>query len=142
MNKRQTREEILAEKRKKRAGHTGNNRLMVDAVYKKKGYAYRIVNDVPGRIERFDQRGWDVVKEKVPMKDPKTGDAQQMGSAVSIPVGGGTNGILMRIEQELYDEDVKTAQDKIDKTASVIEAHLKKEYVTDPSLPVKVGRSE
>jgi len=137
---RKSRAEILAEKRARRRPLVGGDVLKMKEEDKKAGYHYRFVNDHEGRIQRFEEAGWDAVKGNVETKDPQAGDPSQMGSVVRRPVGGGNYAVLMRIEQELYDEDQKTKQDEVAKTASEIEKFLKRDTGIDAELPVSVGK--
>lgn len=76
------------------------------------GFHYRIFNDgwaaEPGRIQRAKLAGYEIVEGAEP-----------------IPVGSNENGtaikgILMRIPQELYDQDQKAKQKEVDKVDSAI----------------------
>ncbi len=77
------------------------------------GYRRRFVNDVGDRVAMFKDAGWKpVLKESV--GDDRAGKATSMGSSVNPSVGGGQRAILMEIPEELYLEDEKVKQDKID----------------------------
>lgn len=78
-------------------------------------FEYRIVNDVPGRVERLEVAGW-VVDTSTEVGDKYAGQASSMGSATSKPVGKGTNGVVMKIPKELYDEDQEFKQREVDRT--------------------------
>jgi len=80
---------------------------------KRPGYVRRFVNDEPGRIQQFEAAGYSVVKEDVQVGDPKAGKNLKPGSGVSLPVGGGTDAVLMEIKEEFYKEDQKAKQDRI-----------------------------
>jgi len=80
---------------------------------KKKGYERRFVNDVDGRVKQFEEAGYSIVREKIEVGDPKAGNPSNLGSAVSKPVGGGTNCVLMEIKEDWYKEDQKEKQDRI-----------------------------
>lgn len=136
---RKSRAEILAEKRERRKPLTSGDVLKMKEDDKKRGYHYRFVNDEPGRVKKFEEAGWDAVTGQVQTKDPNAGDASQMGSIVKVPVGGTKHAVLMRIENELHEEDQKVKQDAIDKTAHEIDKFLKREPGIDAALPVEVG---
>lgn len=137
---RKSRAEILAEKRARRKPLAGDDILKMKEEDKRKGYRYRFVNDHEGRVQRFEDAGWDTVGGTVQTKTPQAGDPSQMGTVVRRPVGGGRHAVLMRIEQELYDEDQKVKQDKIDKTVNEIDKFLKQDTSVDAALPVELGK--
>jgi hypothetical protein len=70
-------------------------------------FHYRIVNDnwskEPGRVQRAQEGGWEIVEKH----DPIAVGTNEDGSAIK--------GILMRIPQEMYDEDQKGKQKEVDK---------------------------
>lgn len=78
-------------------------------------YEYRVVNDTPGRVQRLKLAGW-VPDDKTDVGDNIAGRASSMGSTTSVPVGKGTNGIVMKIPKELYDEDQAAKQRKVDES--------------------------
>jgi len=80
---------------------------------KRAGYMRRFVNDEPGRIKQYEEAGYVIVKEDIPVGDPKIGKELQPGSPVNVPVGAGTNAVLMEIKEDWHNEDQKTKQDKI-----------------------------
>lgn len=78
-------------------------------------FEYRVVNDIPGRVDRFKLAGW-VPDDKTDVGDNIAGRASSMGSTTSAPVGKGTNGIVMKIPKELYKEDQTAKQRKVDES--------------------------
>jgi hypothetical protein len=76
-------------------------------------FKYRVVNDKPGRVERFKLAGW-VVDEGGTVGDTIAGRATSVDSVTSAPVGQGITGIVMKIPNELYEEDQETKQAKVD----------------------------
>jgi len=78
-------------------------------------FEYRVVNDIPGRVDRFKLAGW-VPDDKTDVGDNIAGRASSMGSTTSAPVGKGTNGIVMKIPKELYKEDQMAKQRKVDES--------------------------
>ena len=80
---------------------------------KKEGYVRRFVNDEGDRVKMFEGAGYEVVREKVEVGDPKAGKAKQLGSVVNPSVGIGARAVLMEIKEEYYKEDQKAKQDKI-----------------------------
>jgi len=82
------------------------NRSVLGVRGKEPGYVYRVVNDVGDRINSFQEAGYEMVTDKdVSIGDRRVGRASQDGTPVSLPVGGGVTGYLMRQKQEFYDED-------------------------------------
>lgn len=76
-------------------------------------FHYRIVNVVEGRIEDFQDRGYEIVS------NPKVGDkrvdsASPIGSQSQISVGNGTKAITMRIRKDWYEEDQGFKQGQLD----------------------------
>lgn len=68
-------------------------------------FEYRWVNDVDGRLQMFEEAGYEAVREPTEVGDPRAGDASQLGSTVRKPVGGGKSAVLMRIPKDFYQED-------------------------------------
>jgi hypothetical protein len=77
-------------------------------------YVYRVFNDTDGRIEHFQEVGYEVVHENAQLGDSTADSAASVGSAVSKPVGNGVTGVLMRIKREWYDEDQARKQKRVD----------------------------
>ena len=78
------------------------NKLSFEA---RPGYYRRIVNDAPGRIQKFLDAGYTVVQDdSTVINEASTGQAG-LGSAVKRHVGGGQYGVLMEIPLEFYKED-------------------------------------
>jgi hypothetical protein len=80
-------------------------------------FRYRSVNDVPGRVERFQAAGWEIVKGNV--QDTYSGkgrkEATQQGSAIRSRVNPGQEhqfGIIMRIPINLWEKDQKVKEAK------------------------------
>lgn len=87
------------------------------------GYHYRIFNDnwtkEPGRIQRAIQAGY----EKVEGREPISVGTNEDGSPIK--------GILMRIPQELYNEDQKLKQIEVDRVDKAIKGGKFKEQPED-----------
>lgn len=91
------------------------NRSVLGVKGKDPNYVYRIVNDSGDRINSFQEAGWEVVSDKdVTIGDRRCGRATQDGSGVSVQVGGGITGYLMRQSKENFkeDQDYKESQIK------------------------------
>lgn len=76
-------------------------------------YVYRWVNDVPGRIQKFKDGGYEVVTESLEVGQQTVDRNTKLGSAVTKTVGGTMTAVLMRIPREWYNEDQKAKQDEI-----------------------------
>lgn len=76
-------------------------------------FEYRWVNDHDGRLQMFEDAGYEAVKEPTEVGDPRAGDASQLGSTVRKPVGGGKSAVLMRIPRELYHEDQDAKEQRL-----------------------------
>lgn len=81
---------------------------------KDENYVYRWVKDVPGRVQRFLDGGYEVVVDDNAQVGHKTVDAtSRLGSALTRNTDG-TALVLMRIPREWYDEDQAAKQAEID----------------------------
>lgn len=92
------------------------NRDILTVSGKDPNYVYRWVNDVDGRLDKFNQAGYEPVLHDDLIKiGMRTVDASsQLGSVVTKKVGLGVTAVLMRILKEYYDEDQLTKQNAID----------------------------
>ena len=89
------------------------NRSVLGVKGKDPNFIYRIVNDTGDRINSFQEAGWEIVTDKeVTIGDRRAGRASQDGSGVTVPVGQGVTGYLMRQSKDFYkeDQDYKEAQ--------------------------------
>lgn len=68
-------------------------------------YTYRVVNDNPGRINMFLNAGWEHEQSATRTYDKGVAEAGGMDTRVVVDAGRGVKGYLMRIPNELYDED-------------------------------------
>lgn len=71
-------------------------------------FHYVIVNDY--NCETYLMAGYEFVTHDVSIGDRHINSAASEGSKKSIPVGNGVTGYVMRIPQELYDEDRQAEQ--------------------------------
>ena len=77
------------------------------------GYVYRIVNDTPGRINRFKEAGYELVEDAQLGTSHVDGNQASQG-VVSKDVGKGVTAVVMRQRDEFYKEDQAEKQRKID----------------------------
>lgn len=84
---------------------------------KEDGYVYRIVNDTENRVADLAEQGYEpVAASKVQVGDKRVSKASPEGSVMTMSVGGGKKGVVMRIRQDWYDEDQKSKQDYVAET--------------------------
>lgn len=83
---------------------------------KEPGFHYSIINDY--NIDEAVEQGFEFVTHSVQVGTRRIGISKREdgSSAVYFPVGGGVTGYLMRIPQELYDEDMKGYNKRVDST--------------------------
>lgn len=79
------------------------------------GYNYRVINDKDDRLTMALEGGYEFVESKEKLGDNSAAEATAIGKRVSKPVGGGTQGFLMRIPNEFF------LADKAAKEASIKE---------------------
>ena len=94
-------------------------KLEIPEKYIEAGYVYRVVNDTPGRLEDFQEAGWEFVKRS----DSEVDDGS--GSNLSFHVGVGADkkplrAFAMRIKKEWFDEDQAAKQDEVNATDAAI----------------------
>lgn len=110
-------------------------------------YHYHVVNDIEDRVEVFKEAGYEVVSGcDVDQADPQAGKPGQVGSPVIKSVGGGIQGVLMRIPIELYNEDQEAKAQKIKETERSMDPDVRKQ-MSDPNYgdtsigSIRIGRS-
>lgn len=95
--------------KRKPVGH--RNRLSVEG--KDPAYEYRIIKADSDRLREFQDAGWEVDT----LTKSNTGRVAQpstLGSAAEVPLGLGTQGIVVRIRKDWYEEDQKEKQVIVD----------------------------
>lgn len=90
----------------------------------REGYVRRMVNDVDDRIERFKLAGWSPV-ENESVGDPHAADPSSVGSMTVKSVGQGTKAVLMEIPKDIYDEDQKDKQGRVDTLEAAMEQDIR-----------------
>lgn len=93
------------------------SRVSID---KEPGYHYHLVNDVPGRIDKFKVAGYEIVSAKVQEGGHNAQDASQIGKIASQSVGNGETAYYMRIPQEWHDEYQRDKQKRNDQIMNQI----------------------
>lgn len=113
--------------RKERIPVNGQRDILTVAEHlKDPNYEYRFVLDTPGRLTKFDQGGWEIVKDDS-LKVGQTAvdnSGTRLGSAVTVSRGGQVL-VLMRIPKEWYDEDQLAKQAKVDATEETMNRQLR-----------------
>ena len=82
------------------------------------GFHYCIVNDY--NVDVYVAAGYDFVTHDLKIGDRHIDSSQAEGRKVSLPVGSGVIGYVMRIPQEWYDEDRLEEQRELDKTEETL----------------------
>ena len=77
-----------------------------------KDYIYRIVNDNPGRINRFKEAGYELVENAV-LGSSHADGSQANAGVVSKDVGKGVTAYVMRQRKDWYDQDQAAKQQRI-----------------------------
>lgn len=88
------------------------------------GYVRRLVNDTDDRIERFKLAGWTPVEDEA-VGDPHAGDASSIGSVVTKSVGQGMQAVLMEIPTDIYRQDQKDKQKRVDALEEAMENDIR-----------------
>lgn len=84
---------------------------------KEPGFQYRVVNDTEDRVTELQEQGYEVVSaSNVQVGDKRVSKASPEGSVMSMSVGGGKRGVVMRIREDFYAEDQKAKQDYVAET--------------------------
>jgi hypothetical protein len=103
------------------------NRISFDGM--EPGYHYHVFTDVPGRLEKMQDIGYEFVESDQQIGDYRVAEGSKMGKAVSKSTGGGQRGYLMRIKQEFYDEDQAAKAKRVDAVEAALKpAKAKEEY--------------
>lgn len=98
------------------------------------GYYKRIVNDKPGRIEKFLKAGYTIVNENVSNVDGT--DPSQLGSVGRMVVNQGVSagcrhGVVMKLPLELYHQDQLEKQKRNDAVEASYDPHKTKQPGSD-----------
>lgn len=76
-------------------------------------YSYRWVKDLPGRIQRFLDGGYEIVNHDAQVGQKAVDSGSRLGTAITRLDGANTL-VLMRIPLEWYNEDQERKQAEID----------------------------
>jgi len=123
---------IRAKRAKLRRTHSGSGRDVL-AYPSRPGFKRRVVNDSPGRIALFEEKGWTIVRGDLTGGEVTARDPKKPGTAVTKVVGDGERGpitgVLMEIPEEIFNEDQQLKQDEIKRAEDIMEHKLKKDSV-------------
>ena len=114
-------------KREERQTRTpvGGARDVLTVPNKDPNYVYRWVLDAPGRIQRFEDGGYEQVREDLEVGQKTVDRGSQLGSVVTKHGGGNSKLVLMRIPKEWYDEDQQAKTDAIDALEDTMQVDAK-----------------
>ena len=115
---------------RKRRTPVAGPRNILTVMEKDPNYFYRFVRNDQGRIDWFQDRGYEVVTDTTEVGDKTVDSGSQIGSAVTKHGGGGSTLVLMRIPREWYDEDQAAKEAEI----AAVEATMKR-----PSVELGTG---
>lgn len=108
-----------AAKAQRRRPLSTQNRLEV--VGEIPGYKLRIVKDVPGRIDRFMDAGWEPTDtSEVSVGTSRSSVAKQEGNTNYIDLGGGEKGLLMKQKIEWNEEDKAIIQERVNENEKAV----------------------
>jgi len=79
------------------------NKLEFDG--KDPNYMYRVVNDVPGRLQMFLQAGYEFDHDTTRVADKGIAEGTELDTRRMVNSGSGIKSYLMRIPKEFYNED-------------------------------------
>lgn len=85
---------------------------------KEDGYHYCWVTDA--YVAKYELAGYDYVTHEVVVGDRRINAGAQIGAKVSMPVGNGTTGYLMRCPQEVYEEERSYVESLTDEQESAM----------------------
>lgn len=130
-----TKENINRPSRPKRVPIGMRNRFEV--ANKSDEFHYRIVADSEGRVDRFKEAGYEPVLASETQLTSNRIVGGQEGTISTMPLGGGTTGVLMKIPKQWYEEDRKNGNDA---RAAAIEEGIKNPALDGSYGSIKVSR--
>lgn len=105
--------------KRKRIPLRERNILTIEDKYKREDFEYRWVNDTPGRIQMFQEAGWEPVRDDeqvIEIGDDSVGRESRKGSTVRKTVNENLETVLMKIPKDIYDEEQAVKQREVDKS--------------------------
>jgi hypothetical protein len=113
----------MAKPQRKERTPVNGNRDILTVMDKKTDREYRWVLDTPGRIQKFNDGGWEVVVDELKVGERAVDSGSKLGSAITTSRGGQTL-VLMSIPKEWYDEDQLAKQEKVDAVEATMQREL------------------
>lgn len=106
------------------------------------GYAYRLVNDIGNRIERFKQAGWEIVDGSSETEHRRVQKPSKIGYAASQSVGGGLEGYYMRIPIEWWKESQIKKREKLNKkmNSTILKNIKSRDFYSEVSIDTKINK--
>jgi hypothetical protein len=112
------------------------NRLTV--TNKDAGFHYRFVNDTNDNVLRYQEAGYEFVPDsKHTVGDKRVNLATSEGSIKQISVGGDTKAFLMRVPNDIYQENQKEKAHRVD----LLEEDTKRTALTGTYGKLETSRS-
>ncbi len=84
-------------------------KLEIPSQYIEKGYVHRIVNDEPGRLDRFTEAGWEFIHRHNSQDHDGLGSVLDYFTGVTLTNQEGKS-YAMRIKEDWYNEDQAAKQ--------------------------------
>jgi len=114
----QTKELSKEEKKAlRRSSMSERGRLSLDDEYKEEGYRYRVCNVLPGNIENWKSKGYEVVTHNMKSGSGLTNYPEVDGNPVELEVGG-ANGSMKAIWMRISNEDAEILDEIRDEDAA------------------------
>ena len=129
-----TKTKVVAEARPQRRERipVSGPRDILTVTQKDPNYTYRWVKDLPGRIQRFLDAGYDIVNHETEVGQRAVDTGSRLGSAVTRLDGINTL-VLMRIPNEWYNEDQEAKQRVLDAQEEALRGEGVRELSRDNS---------
>jgi hypothetical protein len=90
-------------------------------------FVYRVANDQGDRVEQLKELGYEIVDAgAVRVGDRRVDLGKTVGSAATLALGRGDNGVVMRIRKEWYDEDQKNKQVEVSRSEQTMKEDARK----------------
>lgn len=117
--KRTNRPEKDRKERKMRPPINGKGDIM-SVTNKEDGYTYYIFNDKGTRLSQYQDYGWEVVSSDDVKVGSRSANVAGTTAQMTVDSSDGTQGVVMRIPTEWYEDDKKVRQDRISEKEAAI----------------------
>lgn len=124
--------ELSKEEKKalRRANMSEHGRLHLADEYKEEGYRYRVCNVLPGNIENWKSRGYEVVTHKLKSGDGSSSRPEVDGTPMEFEVGG-ARGSMKAVWMRITEEDAQILDEIRDDEAREQDSQIHK----NPGIP-------